>query len=379
MLSQSLLTLTLVLFPCALCALLLRLAKKQLTLSARGLLGVAALGALLALATWTLEAFVWGVTELSVEPQAAGIKGSLLAMLVFAAPLEEGAKLLAVWPLFQLRRFRHRADGLLAAVAAATGFAAVEGALYLSTTAAELPVLRGLLGAAAHLFFASLWGYVLAQRSRLHWLGGTWFLAMLFHGLFDHIVFGRGVGTLVVGALLCLAMALVMALMVRDLFTERSQQSAPPRSARLSQLTLEDLTQAMRKQEQPLMLHWIVLGAFVNTGVVFACVALSVYVGHQIGVDFAAANEGDMRSNGPLVLLGSAVMSAFPIAGYLIARASNARSVLEPAMGAAAAIAAVVLLLSMTAPVAVVFALAVAPAAFGLACGGAWFGLARVR
>jgi len=125
------------------------------------------------------------------------------------------------------------------------------------------------------------------------------------------------------------------------------------------------------------MVHWIIFGALVNVGVILAALALAVYLGHRIGVDFAAADEADMRSNGPIVLLGAAVTMAFPVAGYLVARASGTTSVLEPAMATAVALFVVVTLLSMTAPVAVLFALAVAPVAFGLACGGAWLGLSR--
>jgi hypothetical protein len=105
--------------------------------------------------------------------------------------------------------------------------------------------------------------------------------------------------------------------------------------------------------------------------------ATAVFVGHRVGIDFAMADEGDVRSTGPLLLLGVAFLSAFPIAGYLVARASSATSVLEPALGAALALVAVVAMVSMASPVSVVFALAVAPVAFGLACGGAWFGLVR--
>jgi hypothetical protein len=125
------------------------------------------------------------------------------------------------------------------------------------------------------------------------------------------------------------------------------------------------------------VLRWIIAGGFVTTGVVLASLMLAVLIGHEMGVDFSYANEADMRSNGPLVLLGSAVLAAFPVAGYLVARASGASSVLEPAMGAALAITAVVALLSLAAPIAVVFALAVAPVAFALACVGAWFGLTK--
>jgi hypothetical protein len=125
------------------------------------------------------------------------------------------------------------------------------------------------------------------------------------------------------------------------------------------------------------MLHWIAIGALVTLGVVIVALGGAVYAGHAIGVDFALADEADVRSSGPLVLLGSATLAGFPVAGYLVARASAAHSVLEPAMGAALAILAAVGLLSLAAPVAAVFALAAAPLAFALACGGAWFGLVR--
>jgi hypothetical protein len=70
-------------------------------------------------------------------------------------------------------------------------------------------------------------------------------------------------------------------------------------------------------------------------------------------------------------------MCAFPIAGYLVARASSSRSVLESAIAAALAIIGGLVLLGLAAPVSVVFALALAPIALGLACVGAWLGIAR--
>ena len=80
---------------------------------------------------------------------------------------------------------------------------------------------------------------------------------------------------------------------------------------------------------------------------------------------------------GPLFLLASAVGSAFPVAGYLVARASGTRSVLEPALGAALTVLGCVLFLSVTTPIAAIFALALAPIAFVLASIGAWFGIVR--
>jgi hypothetical protein len=141
--------------------------------------------------------------------------------------------------------------------------------------------------------------------------------------------------------------------------------------------SLRAMRSLLRRTDRPLMLHWIAIGTLVTIGLMIALVALAVWTGHRIGVDFAMADEADVRSSGPLALLGAAVLSAFPIAGFLVARASGAHSVLEPALAAGVAIALVIALLSVTAPIAVVFALAIAPVAFALACGGAWFGLER--
>jgi hypothetical protein len=121
--------------------------------------------------------------------------------------------------------------------------------------------------------------------------------------------------------------------------------------------------------------RWIVVGALVNVGAVIMCIAVTVLLARRFGIDLTVADEADMRSSGPLVLVGTAVLAAFPVAGFLVARASSAHTVLEPAFAAVLAIAGAVALLSVTAPAAVIFAFAIAPIAFGLACGGAWFGL----
>jgi hypothetical protein len=59
----------------------------------------------------------------------------------------------------------------------------------------------------------------------------------------------------------------------------------------------------------------------------------------------------------------------------LVARASGADSVLEAALSTGLAIVGMLVMLGLAAPVAVVFALAFAPIAFGLACAGAWVGI----
>lgn len=366
----------LALLPVATALLLWRLLKAQARMSWLGGVYYSLGGVGISIACLVLEHYLWKVTGLSLEAKGEDLLTSLAAMLFFAAPLEEGSKVLLLWPAYKRGRLRHPADGVLRAVIVATGFAMVESAVFAQRPFDGLLVFRIMLGQFAQVFFAGLWGYVLASHGKVHWLRFAWGIATLFHGLFDHIVFWRGAGTLAAVVPGLIAMLGVTWLGFHRMH-HQSAFSLGPTGFVVEGPSLQALTRALKQREQPLMLHWIVMGAFVTLGVVLAFFAAAVYVGHQLGIDFAAANESDMRSNGPLVLLGGAMMAAFPFAGYLIARASGARSVLEPAMGAALAIAAVVALMSMAAPLAVVFALAVAPVAFGLACIGAWFGLTK--
>ncbi len=362
-------------FPLALFALTERPLRSALSLGRLWIAFLLLVGGALGALSFYGEALFWSLSGLSLVATNQVALASILAMLLFAAPLEEGSKLLAVWSVHQLGRLRKRADAVVAAVAVGAGFAASEGVLYLlQPSPLALAWLRVLLGACAHVFFAGVWGAVLGTRSRLHLLSITWFACMVVHGLFDHVVFGRGEGTLVVSLPLLVMMVVLGWLLMREV---RQGEVWVPRPVGLAPPSLRELQAAMRRRQQPLMLRWIIAGTFVTTGVVIASLALAVAAGHEMGIDFSVADEADMRSNGPLMLLGAAVLMAFPVAGYLVARASASRSVLEAAMGAALAITVVVALLSLAAPVAVVFALAVAPVAFGLACLGAWFGVTR--
>jgi hypothetical protein len=142
--------------------------------------------------------------------------------------------------------------------------------------------------------------------------------------------------------------------------------SAPP--------SLETVRKAMRREGQPITLRWILFGVLVTVGAMTLGIILSVLFGHYLHVDFAQVDEHDVTTTGPVALLGSGLLAAFPISGYLIARASSLPTMLEPALASGLAIVLTLVLLGFAAPVAVVFALAFSPIAWGLACAGAWVG-----
>jgi hypothetical protein len=334
-------------------------------------------GAALGLVAVIVERAVLAFTELSFDVQSSGAGSALLATFLLAAPLEEALKTLVVWPLYRTRRIDGPRLGLCYAVAAAGGFAASVGVLRLfSAPWAGLLGLRLLCAVPAQLFFAGVWGYMLGARRGQsgNWFAITWLASVALHGLYMHIVWGRGPGFLVAVVPLLLFMTLGAASVLREVNPDRQTLAKlhlpePPR--------LSLVTEALNPHDQPLMLRWVVLGAFVNVGLMFALLIAAVAIGHRLGVDFSAADESDMTSAGPLALLGAALLASFPLAGYLVARASSAIGVLEPALAAALALASIVAILALVAPLGVLFALAVAPLAFGLACGGAWIGLER--
>jgi len=320
---------------------------------------------------------------------AAGAAGSLLFLFAFAAPVREVSKVAAMWPAFRSRHFDEPVDGVVYAASAALGFACVENALMLR----EHPlgwvwIARTLLALPAHVFFAAAWGYALGRAKREKRPGAifpaAWVVATAAHGLYAHLVYGRGAGALVGTLPLLAAMGVVTFFAVRDLGAraERSSRtsillervsslyvgSAPP--------SLQTVRDAMRREGQPVTLRWVVFGTLVTAGAMTVGLAGAVAVGHYFHVDFSAVDEHDVSTTAPVALLGSGLLAAFPISGYLIAKASNLPTLLEPALACGLAILLTLVLLGLAAPVAVVFALAFSPIAWGLACAGAWVGRA---
>ncbi|HEY8942918.1 MAG TPA: PrsW family glutamic-type intramembrane protease [Polyangiaceae bacterium] len=329
-------------------------------------------GVAVAFVAMQVERLILDWTGLAFDASVAGAGGALMATFLLAAPLEEAAKVLVIWPLYRTRRIDGKRLGVCYATMTGAGFAAMEGAwLVLADESWGLSFVRVCLGTVMHLACSGAWGYSLgAGRVQGRWFSITWLGAVLLHGLFDHILWGRGPGYLA-GTLPLLAFMGVGAWIgLRDIGPEpeRSRFGIP-------RPTFRQVQQALRGGDKPVMLRWVVAGSFVTLGLVIFLLTLSVVLGRRFGVDFALADEADMRSATPLMLLGTAVLLAFPISGYLVARASGSPSVLEPALANLLALAAMVTVLALTAPIAVLFALAVAPVALGLSCAGAWIGL----
>lgn len=193
--------------------------------------------------SWILRIFVLGM--LSTIPIAlveAGIgalyPSDLFLAVVVAPVVEEVGKFLVVyWFVFRRPVFDEPIDGIVYAVTAALGFAALENFVYLFaaysetlTLPLELSVLRAVLSVPGHALMSSMWGYALGHSlvtphpliTRLIFQGLL--LAIVLHAAFNFLI---GVG--VIGAtLLILVLAPAMWLIATRRITASLRESAPP-------------------------------------------------------------------------------------------------------------------------------------------------------
>ena len=350
-------------------------------------MGTALLGSIAGVAVALAQGFVGELTGLAQSTSIFGAPSGLLFVLAFSAPLAEGSKVAAAWPAFRSSHFDEEFDGILYSIATATGFAVGQSAvdLFGSPTTFD-SVLRVELLLVAHPLMSPIWGHAMGKARRTRTPSTrfvvSWTFATLVHGLLLYLTRATSLLAVVAAFPVFGVLALSTWLAARDLLARYGKTSrisarvvlpsSPPPS-------LQAIRHALRKTEEPIHFRWIAIGTLTTAGVMLAMVAVAVWVGHRAGLDFSAIERDDTtaRAIAPLVLLTLAVLAAFPVSGYLITKACRSGGVLESAIASACAIVAVLTMLGVAAPVALVFALAFAPIAFALACTGAWFGLGK--
>jgi hypothetical protein len=282
-------------------------------------------------------------------------------------------------------------DAIAYAAAASLGFMTLKSALFLIGQPFSLvDPARTLLTTVTATCLATWWGFALGRdrqgRMGGGWFNGSWALAAAGNAIAHHVAFARGPASLLATIPILLFSAAITVLGWRDV-QQRSAETAKveprererdPKKSRILPLappSLRAMREALKRSERPISFFWIGLGMLVTTGVITAMLVGAVLLGRRLGFEFAAIDRDASNAIAPLLLLASAALLAFLFAGWIVARASAARSVLEPAISALLAIGGALVLLGLAAPVAVVIALACAPLAFGLACLGAWLGL----
>lgn len=358
------------------------------------LVATAATGGVGYLFVYALRTLVEHWAKLDMAAADGGGAAGLLYVLLIVAPVQLGVVVTAMVPWWRLRRTRsdrgftnkqETLDAVAFAVAVALGFASTRIGIGLITHASGwLDVLRGLIAIPTFALLCGLWGFALGRDAgsglRSPTFRATWFGTVILAAATEQMIFHRGGIALLAVLPLLLCLLLLAWLLWRDVVRRDDQ----PRSTRFSSLSiapsasLASLQEAFRRRQQPLTLRWISLGVLVTSGMMTAGLAIAIGTGGQLGIDFAVVDRVDAgaRALVPLLLLGTGGLAAFPGAGYLLARASGTRSVIEPALAAALTIVLVMVVMGMAEPTSIVFAIAFAPIAFALSCIGAWFGLA---
>ncbi|NLX49706.1 MAG: PrsW family intramembrane metalloprotease [Methanospirillum sp.] len=126
--------------------------------------------------SWILRIFVLGMVStvpiaIVESIVALALPSDLLLAVVVAPIVEEIGKFLVVYRyVFRHPVFDEPIDGIVYAVSAALGFAALENVLYLFaaysetlTLPLELSLLRGVLSVPGHALMSAMWGYALGQ------------------------------------------------------------------------------------------------------------------------------------------------------------------------------------------------------------------------
>jgi len=329
------------------------------------------LGVLAALFERKMNLLLWPPDSLTTV--RTGVLGYHVLLL---GPLFEAAAALSLWPLYRRRGFRGPREAASLALTAASG---VSLGLCLSwflspPEGVQLLWLRVFLLALSAPFFAALWGVLLGGSGRERFFTFAWAAAAVLHGLFSYLVLARGAAVLLLSLPLLLLMGVSL---LRGVFRERVPEECLTSLSLLDVSGQVSVSELIRRPSRPVLLHWVFFGAVVTFGVVLVFLTLAVLLGRQLGVDFARAEEAGAEGLAPIALLLSALLFSFPFSAYLLARASGARSVLEPAWAVGLSIGLTTALFSATEPEALVIALGTAPVGFALASLGALFGIER--
>jgi RsiW-degrading membrane proteinase PrsW (M82 family) len=349
------------------------------------------LGSVAALASLLIVGKAAGLTGLDVRVSAAGESGALVFLFFVVAPVQEAGKVAAAWPAFLSKHFDEPYDGVVYAASSALGFSAVENGFVLHAhPTGGIWLARALLALPAHVFFACLWGYALGRakqsKARLPIFPAAFVASIVAHGLYAHFVYGRGPGALLAVTPLLAAMGLVVWLLARDLRQRGDRPSRQPSGSggsRLSRLSmvaqppsLSAVRSALTRADQPVKVRWVFFGSLVTIGAMIVGLGAGVLLARVLKVDLSTVDEHDLGAAAPVLLLGIGLLASFPTSGWLIARAAGVRTLLEPALACVLALVITLTGLGFAAPFTVVFALALSPIAWVLACVGAWIGRA---
>ncbi|MBO4507501.1 MAG: PrsW family intramembrane metalloprotease [Spirochaetaceae bacterium] len=158
---------------------------------------VAILGAIFALPCSFVESFLLEILAAAYSPES--VKYALIENTICVALVEELFKWLVIMIfVWKDRNFDYRYDGIVYAVAASLGFAALENVLYISRFGIEVALGRAIFAIPGHTTFAVFMGFNLSRakasllacdpRGLRRYKLLALVIPMLIHGLYDFLL-----------------------------------------------------------------------------------------------------------------------------------------------------------------------------------------------
>ncbi len=137
----------------------------------------------------------------------------LIENFLLVALVEEALKYFVVWRTAYFHpAFNEPYDGILYAITASLGFAALENILYVAQGGLQVAIMRGLLSVPGHALFAAAMGYCLGrarfskhESKTKYYLRRALIIPVLLHGIYDlllstqHTILAMGVVPLSIG------------------------------------------------------------------------------------------------------------------------------------------------------------------------------------
>ncbi len=293
-------------------------------------------------------------------------------------PLGEGAKLAALWPAFTRRELRGPLEAVTAAALVSSIFALLREGDALATypEPSWVFLVAQALTMPTQMLLSSPWAFVLGRsylrsNPRSGFLP-SWLAAVVFHGVSSFLLAsGKPAGLVASGALLL--GLLLLAFLVRDSLRPGATRLALRRTR--TALPGVDLRELLARKDAPLSLRWVLLGVLVHQGALLLSLVGAVALGNYLGVDFPSVDATENASVGPVVFLVGLGLLSFPLSGFLMTRASEISTFLEPALASVLALVGLAVVMGVAAPLVLAVVIACAPVALALSCAGAWLAL----
>jgi RsiW-degrading membrane proteinase PrsW (M82 family) len=177
------------------------------------------LGVLSIIPAFFLELFLWDIPVIN--------DSAFLKATIGTGYVEELCKLFFILILPYWRKaFNEPLDGIIYAVMVSMGFATTENIMYVVNGGWGVGVMRIFTAVPAHAMFAVVMGYFIGLAKFRHkhtvlFIFFGYFIAGLFHGLYDYFLFEQNIPGIWLGAFVSLIVGLIFSL--RAIRTHRKQ------------------------------------------------------------------------------------------------------------------------------------------------------------